>query len=80
MNKKITSEKLKMLVDLAKNIEEADELIETYVGFIPTNEKIIFLLNNWDVELIDGDDDDSEEALKDNYKSMLNAIINKKFF
>lgn len=79
MNKKITTEKLKMLIDLAKNIEEADELIETYIGFIPINEKIIFLLNNWDVELIDGDDD-SEEALKDNYKSMLNAIINKKFF
>lgn len=79
MNKKITIEKLKMLVDLSKNIEEADELIETYIGLIPTNEKIIFLLNNWDVELIDGDDN-SEEALKDNYKSMLSAIINKKFF
>lgn len=79
MNKKITIEKLKMLIDLAKNIEEADELIEMYIGFIPTNEKIIFLLNNWDIELID-DDDASEEALKENYKSMLSAIINKKFF
>lgn len=78
MNKKITTEKLKMLIDLTKNIEEADELIEMYIGLIPTNEKIIFLLNNWDIELIDGDDD-SEEALKDNYKSMLSAIINKKF-
>lgn len=78
MNKKITTEKLKMLIDLAKNIEEADELIEMYIGLIPTNEKIIFLLNNWDIELIDGDDN-SEEALKDNYKSMLSAIINKKF-
>lgn len=64
---------------MLKNIKEADELIETYVGLIPTNEKIIFLLNNWDIELIDGDDA-SEEALKDSYKSMLSAIINKKFF
>lgn len=78
MNKKITTEKLKMLIDLAKNIKEADELVEMYIGLIPTNEKIIFLLNNWDIELIDGDND-SEEALKDNYKSMLSAIINKKF-
>lgn len=78
MNKKIIIEKLKMLADLSKNIEEANELIETYVGLIPTNEKMIFLLNNWDVELID--DDTSEEALKENYKSMLSAIINKKFF
>jgi hypothetical protein len=75
-------EQVKMLIELSDDVNEADNIIEKYVGFISIKEKLTFLRGMFDIQLItrqDGKDIDEATSEKIDYYSILNAISNSRW-
>ena len=73
---KTRREQVKALIELSPTFEEADEVIEEYVGLETVKEKIAFLKGMFEWEIIDQEAKDSDEI---NYTIALNCIISKKW-
>lgn len=74
-------EKIKILIELAASVEEADAVI-TGQGFHSTKEKIAFLRGMFDFKLIgrnDGTDLDKSRIEEMDYYAILSTIINEKW-
>lgn len=74
-------EKIKVLIELAANVEEADAVI-TGQGFRSTKEKIAFLRGMFDFKLIGRNDDinlDMGRIEEMDYYAILSTIINEKW-
>lgn len=72
-------EVVKALIELAPNAEKADKVINENYGFKSFGEKIAFLQETFDVELVhkhDADETSKEESDKMTYFALLNTIIN----
>lgn len=68
LNPRLTT---KVLIETAKTIEQADQVIEKYAGPMTLKEKIAFLKGMFGVEIIDQKAKDSDELI---YENMLHAI------
>lgn len=71
--KATTREKIKILVETAPNVDEADKLINEKYGFKTIAEKIAFLKGMFDVEIVNPEEDKLDEFT---YWALLHAIIN----
>jgi len=74
-------EKIKTLIELSQNVEEADSVIEN-AGYTNVREKIAFLDGMFDFTLVGRHVDDTvsqDEAYKMDYYAILSAIINTKW-
>lgn len=74
-------ERIKALIELSSNIEEADEIVRSEAGE-SVKEKIAFLKGMFDFSLVGRHSEeclDEEENESMDYFSILNAIINMKW-
>ena len=69
------NEQIKALIELSRNTDEANIVIERYLGFQTVEEKIFYLKQNFDVSIIHSTDNNKEV----DYICLLDAIINKKY-
>lgn len=68
-------EKIKMLIELADTIQEADEVIEEYTDYKSNETKLAFINGLFDFQIVSR----KNECIKDDYLSALSVIINKKW-
>ena len=69
------NEQIKALIEISRNTDEANVVIERYLSLKTVEEKIAYLQANFDVEIIHATDDNKEV----DYICMLDAIINAKY-
>lgn len=72
-------ELVKAFIEISRNVNEADKVIDKYCGFNSISEKISFLQEMFDVENFhkhDAPGTSKEESDKMTYFAMLSAIIN----
>lgn len=75
-------QKVKLLIELSANVEEADATIKEYYGFESIEEKTAFLKGMFDVQIIsahDAEGTSKEESAGMSYWAMLQTIINQKY-
>ncbi len=68
-------EKIKTLIELSATFEDADEILSKYTPFHSDKEKITYLYEMFDCEIIDPNINDSHT----DYIALLTTIINKKW-
>ena len=69
---------IKVSIELSHNVEEADKVINEKCNFKSINEKIAFLKEMFNVEVVDehdAEDVSEEESLEMTYWSMLNTVL-----
>ena len=69
---------IKVSIELSPNVEEADKVINEKCNFKSINEKIAFLKEMFNVEVVDEHDAEEvseEESLEMTYWSMLNTVL-----
>ncbi len=76
MSNLIDREVAETLIWTSETIEEADEAVEMYLGKKSRKEKIDFIKDMFNVQIIDGKPDDPDEMT---YSMLLNMVINKKW-
>ena len=74
-------EKIKILIELSRTVEEADIVITENTGLQSIKEKYAFLRGMFDFDLIGRFDGDISEdfSIEMDYYAALNAIINSKW-
>lgn len=71
----INCEKIKCLIELSINFEEADEILSRYTPFHSDKEKIAYLYGMFDCGIVDRNIND----IHTDYVALLTSIINKKW-
>lgn len=69
---KLSREQVKILLETARTVEEADEVINKKFDFESIREKVAFLKGMFDVQLIGREENEPDEM---DYFSMLATII-----
>ena len=64
---------IKILLEISKTVEEADEVISKNYGFESIREKVAFLKGMFDIQIIGHEEKEPDEM---DYFSMLATIIN----
>ena len=64
---------IKILLEISKTVEEADEVINKNYGFESIREKVAFLKGMFDIQIIGHEEKEPDEM---DYFSMLATIIN----
>ena len=72
----INREKIKLLIMLAKDVDEADEVINTNYHFKTIAEKVAFIRGMFGVEVLGHEQEEPDDQT---YYGMLCAIINEKY-
>ena len=73
----MSNKQVKCLIELSNTVEDADRVIQEYVGLETIEGKLEYVERMFnDVEVIDRRTSDSPELI---YNLMLNAIIERKF-
>ena len=76
-------QKVKLLIELSPNVEEADKVINENYDFKTIGEKMAFLKGMFDVRLVSKHDTEEvteEKSAEMDYWAMLNTIINQKYY
>jgi hypothetical protein len=74
------NEKLRLLIELADSVQEADGYIEQYMGFKDIPQKLAFLKGLIHCTILSRDTPikDPDKVMEDDYYAMLHHIINRK--
>lgn len=76
-------QKVKLLIEMSPNVEEADKAINENYDFKTIGEKMAFLKGMFDVRLVskhDAEEVTEEKSAEMDYWAMLNTIINQKYY
>lgn len=76
-------QKVKLLIEMSPNVEEADKTINENYDFKTIGEKMAFLKGMFDVRLVskhDAEEVTEEKSAEMDYWAMLNTIINQKYY
>lgn len=76
-------QKVKLLIEMSPNVEEADKIINENYDFKTIGEKMAFLKGMFDVRLVskhDVEEVTEEKSAEMDYWAMLNTIINQKYY
>lgn len=71
--------KLKVLIELAANVDEADSYIEQYTDYTTFKEKKALIDGMFGYYVIFREDSDSDTEAKEDYYALLTTIVNKKY-
>ena len=75
-------DELKNLISMATSVDKADHYIEEFTAFKGFKEKLQYLIEHFEVEVIarcDSEDASDEQRIHDDYYAVLNTIVNEKW-
>ena len=71
----INTDKVKELVSLSTTIDEADKIIENYIGFDDVKSKITFLKTAFGCDIVFRKNDNNTDELLEDYYALLATVI-----